>query len=457
MTETVQQRLQAVQGLIPEIDPTLMLLAKDLHSIASLGLPHDRRLLGMDLDNLLEGISRAGRMHAQGLDPIELQAAIVDLTALAADMHKRAVKTIRSEAGSIALHASVAARHVEDEPQDLTQEYRILAATPAPHSASRPGMVVPNPHRGSGTSFGRITGNAWMLASPQRPTAVPIDGVLLPPFCVAHLAEGDRVTLYTEGHIEGDVFTPPTHAGAIIPLVVEAGPGGAVLHGPAVLSPSDIPAGLLPQAQSAAHAYAGVRDLVAQHGEKEDAIVSYFTAVPAIPAAMATIYAFAQDSTMYWNAGESGLGFSIAATGLCIIAVSTFAAAGGLIFSYPFLMKRRWAYQDKMVNALPESHREQPWLSAAQAWLTTQGAAPEHLHAARPRSLNGRHTDVPKGLTDIVSLSETRGYNLLPANAIITTHPDLLRVLQPLPALPAPTPTDAPSAQVLAFRERTAT
>lgn len=224
--------------LLPEISATLTPLAKDLASIQQMGLPHDRRLLTIDLDNLVEGVERIIKIRDAGLDPEELEVAIVDMSALASDMRVRCVKAIRNEAAEIAIHASVAAMRVEKDegPIDLTREFRMITALPPAQDDNNPGVIISNPLESE--TYGRVTGQSMAFILEKDHKVATYGAVILPPNAAARFKKGDQVILHVEGVESGDRFAVPTRGDEISEILFEAADDDMVIHGPAVMSHS---------------------------------------------------------------------------------------------------------------------------------------------------------------------------------------------------------------------------
>ena len=234
--DSISQKIAAIEPFIPESGGNLGLLVQDLAAIDRLDLPRDRRLMGIDLTNLMEGIDRLTAMRQEGYDTQDLAQASVRLTALALDMRVRAAHALHNEAQSIALHADVASSGLADQPVlDLTDRFQTVVAAPAP--AAGPGVLAPTGYQGDDSTFGRLEGSFFTILREALPNrAAPKGAVILPQGAVARFQPGQSFFLYSSGAKNGDRFDAPSVETPRI-IWVEAREE-TTLYGPAILAPA---------------------------------------------------------------------------------------------------------------------------------------------------------------------------------------------------------------------------
>ena len=116
---TIAREFAAAAELVPDLADGLGHLAVRLPMIEKLDLRADRRLLGVDLDNLRRGLNRVSGLRAQGHNHPSLDAACVDLRRLAHDMAARAGALLDQAAEAAAIDASIAAQNSNPEAAPL--------------------------------------------------------------------------------------------------------------------------------------------------------------------------------------------------------------------------------------------------------------------------------------------------------------------------------------------------
>lgn len=265
----LEKRIPQISRFIPEMRESLPLLLKDLQSIIRLDIPRDRKLLGIDLENLVTGISDVVAMRETGQDPASLTLAIIDLQRLATDMRARAARALNNAAEDIAINASVSARAARDdvEPEDLTREFREICAAPAPTLQNDgPGVMLDTNLRSGELKYGRVSGD-HLYAERQflRTSCAPRGAVILPAWAVARFEKCDTFLLYTDGKTQGDRMKAPSDGETAMEVIVEAGEGGATVYGPAILAAIPDAQGVLSEAVEAyEHVTAFQRRMAAQ-------------------------------------------------------------------------------------------------------------------------------------------------------------------------------------------------
>lgn len=206
--QSLEERLPGMEGLAR--------LVAMLRRIAENGVPRPPGLLGIDLDVLFEQARRLAALDAHE-DPLFAQAH-AELVELAARMRELAEGALAREGYDILLHADEACRvevpdaplfHLADEP--VVSDVTLWA---------RCSKIVPGEAR--------------------------------------HVAEG-AVFILEEGRsvIVHDRSGPEGH---VCPVLIEAGRGGAVLHGPVTLGPSGADPGALASLRALARAGAAAAD-----------------------------------------------------------------------------------------------------------------------------------------------------------------------------------------------------
>lgn len=246
---------QDLAGLTPQFEKTLpaaredlLALTRDLRHITELQVRADRRLMTIDLDNLISGASRIAEMRGKGRDAEALAEAEENVVLLARDMRARATEALRSAAAEVVIHTSIAARNARAEVSeaDMTREFRLLAAVSSDAvdatGAERPGMLARTGFSHDDGLYGRLSGRFLYDPCPKGDHA-PMGSVVLPRGAAVHLQAGERLTLHHEGMVLGvDAVSPPKPKpfGSVL---VEAEGAGMTLYGPAVISKA--PAGSL--------------------------------------------------------------------------------------------------------------------------------------------------------------------------------------------------------------------
>lgn len=240
--------LSDADRLLPHAGGGLSRLGGDLQAIDGLGLMEGSRLLGLQVDNLLDILSDCMSLRRAGVSTPDLEQAERDATALAQDMQARAMKILAARARDVAVHASVSLMDSDDlpAPENVTRDFRLLAAAPAARNSDDPGRIVPTPSIPAGDEFGRVSGRGWRAIVDLRndSRAAPPGAIVLQPGHVIDLHEGENLVLYTEGVREGGRFAVPERDNCR-GCLIEAGQGGLVLHGPAVVAPAWVSKGIL--------------------------------------------------------------------------------------------------------------------------------------------------------------------------------------------------------------------
>lgn len=96
--------------------------------------------------------------------------------------------------------------------------------------------VAPLAHTDHAKAYGRVSGASFSYMGPYDLQAAPKEAVVLPTGSVARFNEGDAFFLYHQGAAHGDRFAAPAlETKGTGQVLVEAGQGGVVVHGPAVL------------------------------------------------------------------------------------------------------------------------------------------------------------------------------------------------------------------------------
>lgn len=221
-------------SLIPELDSVIPDLVRDLRSVHDLGIPRDRKLLGLDLENLLKGMSGIAEMRQTGQDPKSLTLAIIKLQQLATDMRARAASALNNAAEDIAIHASVSARDARSDikPEDLTREFRTIAAAPVPQENDAPSNRTETGI--SPLNFGRVSGEVLYFNRKDGRKSAPEGAHILPSNAIAILEKGDLVQIYASGLAVGDKFSDPDRKEGVSPVFVEVVSDHATLYGPVI-------------------------------------------------------------------------------------------------------------------------------------------------------------------------------------------------------------------------------
>lgn len=428
--------LHALSGPAAQVLPQLPLapLLARMDRIQRLGLK-DRRLQGLDLDNAAEATSRLVALAREGITSPATTQAIADLARLLADMAARAEALVAREAEQVAIHTAVAARTASGEPYDLTDSLRLLAAAPvsALEDDGRPGILVPLEGHCPKGAFGRITGPLYTLKADthKRRTAAPKDALVLPAGALVRLEPGQGLILHTHGAEGLPRFQAPHRTDDIHDIYVEAKEDGATLYGPAVFSPHQDPF-LLHDLKTHKPHLAEIANVSYPIFMKKLQFASALTALMTIPFMLITFIPH-DDPTGIEKLRLSILGLTTGFT----------ATALGATWRGRRLHQRACAEMRRLRGALPG-----PLANGSLATRATR------LMGALRMSKQGFDTN-PQNVTlpdmealapvpkiPLTSTASQEALNFHPTTLIEALHEQDVRVMEPLLALPAPTPVE---------------
>lgn len=121
-------RITDSERVFPEMDNAATSLMSNLRSVRRLygddRIP-DRRLFGLDIANLADGLSRLADLRQAGITDPKLTQGLIDMKRLAEDMRSRAQEMIHARVEDALTHTSIATLKLRDTPVEIT-----LSATP---------------------------------------------------------------------------------------------------------------------------------------------------------------------------------------------------------------------------------------------------------------------------------------------------------------------------------------
>lgn len=430
--EDLSDRLKAAQNLLQhthaELWEALRVLDKKIHTTHRLSVRVDRRFLTLDFLNVVQAVESIGVVLEEETTSDVLESAIADTLALIADMTARANAAIAQHIQSIAIHTSVAAHRVsKSDAMDVTDQIRAVAAAPlSPSSESdAPGVLVsvaPLADAETGKQYGRVSGEHFMLRINYTSLrAAPQNALVLPAGSVAHFQEGENFLLYHQGCVEGDPHNAPVmgqdeaHC-----MIVEAGPKGATLHGPATIDLSHLPR----------HALKDIQALhkVTKHAEKNDGFSLAFM-FGSGAAVIASTLIGTQTSSALIGLGISALSIGASGGVFAGFALNKARRLSSLARGLPERLQRTNFVQ--LINDIGQRHKSRSFPS--ERTLKLGAVTPENLRKWY-KVHNGHGIN---SLGDRLYLHKN-GCNLFPPNFIHARHEDDVRVMMPLLALPAP-------------------
>lgn len=472
------------ERFIPEVGDDLQRLVQALRTVASLDLRGDRRLLGLDAANTVESLSAILTMRQAGVDTLALNTAAQDADLLVRDMHARADRLIAERAQAIAIHASVSKTRMDDAPQDVTRELRILAAAPTPtrSRSDRPGVVLgikhlhsPRTHspqeerRGLLTSlvqmslralrapctYGRVSGRVFACTVARDLAAAPQGAAILPEGSVVRMQRGDALLVHAQGATFADRYTPPTPAMSVSTLLVEAQDDDVEIHGPAVISiahPED--ATFLSEAH-ATHAFltavqkTAIAESPGNHIGRPLALWLGFSAgfagmaalpIVILPTLIIPDHTPSPQNVEFLTAVMAGVAVVCTALGIW-----AFLAARGRYKAW----KVAQAAVATLVAQQPHSSRTGTITQRAAAFLQRYTGVLSSRQAgdADVLMVKGHKRMIPGHLPVLHTLFGRAirtgdGLNIAPPDTIQALHEHDVAVMQPFLALPAPSPID---------------
>lgn len=437
---------------IPEIGADFPATVGLLRAVERLGLDTDRRLLGIDATNLITGVEGVVRLRHTGLDTTTLNEAARDLSRLVRDMHHRADRLLAQEAHNVAIHSSVAAHKAEEDgPLDVTRELRLITAAPTPRHTDAPGRFVDLAPllRADETAYGRISGACTTCEHPIVRQTAAQDSAVLPAGHVVQFDANDAFWIHTNGMASGDAFAQPSTGLATKALLVEAGPEGVTVHGPAVLSVVPDAKGLLSDA-SAARSFSADLDSLLPNPRLErptsapEAMFLLF-GVPMVCMIVAVFFSIGGTHLWAWLTSNPEPSPTMA---------SMFVWYGILLsLCYlPMIAGKVWERRKKRATILntlarmPKALRNGSLLARCAALFsrTTNPSPLEAVAFNEPMFLATPRMDQAPVLHQALDTlrHHTQGVNISPPIAIATRQDSPVRIIAPLPALPAPSAFD---------------
>ena len=232
--ETLKDLAEKEQLFLPEMGGTLSRLEAALRLVAARDLPWARTRLATDLSTLVAGLAEVVALREAGHGSEAVDRLLVDLNLLAAGMRQRAAQALESVVAEASLHATVALEDIgpEGKPLDLSREFRIMAAAPAPEGNGA-GQVIRTGFKPGEGAIGSIEGDFMALIGQPDLKVAPAGAAVLPVGAVLHLAPGERISVHVRGCASGGV--PVQHDFAAVHVEART---PTIIHGPAVVSPS---------------------------------------------------------------------------------------------------------------------------------------------------------------------------------------------------------------------------
>lgn len=252
LDSTVHTALTTLHSIQPRLDAfadnrDLAEASRTLHdaliAVVRLGIRPDRKLLHLDLTNLVQSIDGILTFQEAGVHAPELVSAQADTVRLALDMRQRAHQALRDRASSLLVHTSVVAgtSSLDQTPLDTTiapyHASHSFHAIPCPGDAHAPLTTKPvHPFaKAQKDTFGRMVGAIHSMRIPLDHTCAPVDSVVLPAGHMLRFERGQTFLLHIDSFATGNLTKTPTRKDTIMTYLVEAGYGGMTLYGPAVI------------------------------------------------------------------------------------------------------------------------------------------------------------------------------------------------------------------------------
>jgi len=108
--EALAQRLAKADKRFPEGKGRVKRLAKQLRRVQRLGRVQDRRLVGLDMENLIQSVEDLARLRTLPHGPEQVAPVVASVLALVGDMEDRVRAEAARHARDLAIHSAVAAR-----------------------------------------------------------------------------------------------------------------------------------------------------------------------------------------------------------------------------------------------------------------------------------------------------------------------------------------------------------
>lgn len=233
--DTLQNAVKSAARNLPEVRDEALAALRDLRAVSSAGITGDERLFGLDAKNLAEGLERISRLREAGCAESMLTGPLANTLLLIADMRRRAALIVQREAEMVDIHTEVAASTCANaDTADVTPALKRLLACAPVSADDAPLTVLPTGLDPNGEMSG-VTGDLRVLTVAPSTNSAPPEAVVLPAGHVLRFSPGEAFIIHASGlHVGEDPDVP--RARDAVNVVVEAGPGGAVLSGPAVLT-----------------------------------------------------------------------------------------------------------------------------------------------------------------------------------------------------------------------------
>lgn len=380
------------KAFLPETGGGLGRLLAALCVIVDRNLPRDRALLTTDLETLVKGFSEVVALRVAGQDLESIDRLMIDLLALLSAMRQRAAKAIDNAVTEVSLPVALAVEDIgpAGKPLDLSREFRRIAAAPAPESEGA-GQVIRTGFRPGEGAIGSLSGPFCLLAQNPALKVAPADAVLLPAGAVLRLAAGDSIMLHVRGRATRGV--PASHDFARLRVLAQ---GDLVLHGPAILSPDDLP---------------DRAPVLALRNRLQEAI-------NVIPDEGGELLAL-------------GMGMVAAVTGAFMLldGIAAFLLAAPVLPA-GFFVGRSILRKDADMRSMVQGLLDDPLLQRLARMMK--------VNLARDESVLSHRWSFRTLVTGIGAFLETRdSLSFFPAD-LIHVHDGQMRVMEPLKALPAP-------------------
>lgn len=230
-------------GLMADLGPLL----NAARAATGVGEGRDVMILNADLDNLREGITTLVTLKSTGFASQDIVDAEKDIRLLMTDMQNRCGRILSDKSKMLRIHTQTAARRVDPDikPQDVTDAFRTLFASPAPVEASKNQVVTSLSLPEVGGQPGRVSGEVLFCKVQDEKDfgdAAQSDTKYLPAGHVITLRKGEQILLRNAGMAAGDkrITIKDFNTGSKS-VLIRAQADGVKIFGPMTLASSDLP------------------------------------------------------------------------------------------------------------------------------------------------------------------------------------------------------------------------
>lgn len=232
--DSLVEQGRRIESLLPEVQGRIIPLLRAMASAERIGAPLDHRLMGVDLDNLLQSAERAAAFRQEGMDSETLRESLRGINRLASSMHTRTHTALRTAQEELSLHARTAAEGLEDSQTNPTESFPTSALLPIPDEGAAPCATGLD----TAAQLGQVTGDFFHMDTRTTRTVAGHASWIVPKRHKLELAPGQAALLHTQGIQAGPHAGIPSESSFGTTLIF-AGPKGATISGPAVIEPSE--------------------------------------------------------------------------------------------------------------------------------------------------------------------------------------------------------------------------